>query len=482
MDMQENSFAVITACMNRSSMLRVSLQSWICNPSISEINIVDWSSDESLCWANSLDPRIRVNRIHDEEYFHLAKAFNIAIRDCTTEFIVKMDVDYILNPYYNLVKILQESITKKDFVVCDGWIGEGKGTGWDFLVPTNGFLCASKEALLEVGGYNESLSGWGYDDNDIQERLIKSGLTRKILQLTKVKFIYHNPHDISKRFENYQIKNPEESWRKNRQISQTGFDENKRERNSLRIPNTKVWKKIAITLDPKGERYGEFLENNKHLEIDTFQGIKGKDLSIEQMINQGLAKEELVTSPLLKFGLIGNAASHKAIWADLMQEGKGALVLEDDCCTHQRITDFIAKNIAILMKIDICFFGINTDSVLQSVSQTGLATLSQFSPKYPSQEWIRDALAKTRIENVELHRFFKGFGFCAYFVSPEGAKKLSEQLFPLSLETTNIPLITDKMPSSSIDRAGCRVYSEIKAYVCQPFLAYTSNTQSDTNE
>lgn len=217
--MKEKSFAVISTCMNREAMLRVSLQSWLCNPLISEIVIVDWSSTAPIEWASSLDSRIRVIRIDGQRYFYRTKALNIGIKACSTDFVMQMDVDYILNPYYNLVEVLQKAITDKDFLVCDGWIGEGQGTGWDFLIPTNGFLCTSREALLKIGGYNEALRDWGYEDNDIQVRLASAGLNRKILRLSKTKFIYHNPHDIKMRSENYQNKNPAETWARNKAIA-----------------------------------------------------------------------------------------------------------------------------------------------------------------------------------------------------------------------------------------------------------------------
>ncbi len=137
--------------MNQSPMLRVSLQYWICNPLISEILIFDWSSTDSLDWASLMDTRIRVIRVDDQLYFNLSKALNIGIKACLTDLILKMDVDYILNPYCDLVTVLREQINDNDYVICDGWIGEGHGTGWDFLVPTNSFLCVSREALLKAG-------------------------------------------------------------------------------------------------------------------------------------------------------------------------------------------------------------------------------------------------------------------------------------------------------------------------------------------
>lgn len=244
----------------------------------------------------------------------------------------------------------------------------------------------------------------------------------------------------------------------------------------------KTWKCLAITLDPGGKRHQKFLDKNNHLKIETFPGVKGVDLSKEDIVIQRLATEELSLSPLLTNGAVGCAASHKAIWDEAAISGNGYLILEDDCYTHPQISDFIKNNLDRLMNIDICFFGVNTDSILQSISPAGLATLSLFDPNYPSPEWIIDTLSKTSVQEVKMHRLIKAFGFCAYFISPRGGRSLSTEIFPLSLTTTNIPLITDKMPAISIDRAGCRIYAHLEAYICQPFLAYTPNNDSTTKE
>ena len=260
------------------------------------------------------------------------------------------------------------------------------------------------------------------------------------------------------------------------------FDRTSNAREFSRKLTKASWRCVAITLDPGGKRYKSFLRNNNHLQIETFHGFKGEDIPQDEIINRKLATKELAVSPLLTPGAIGCAASHKSIWNTAATEGKGYFILEDDCYTHQKTTAFINDNLDLLMDIDICFFGINTDSILQSISPLGLSSLSLFQPKHPSEEWIKNALSKTNTKEVALHRLIKAFGFCAYFISPTGAKKLIEKIFPLSLETTNIPLITEKMPAISIDRAGCREYPQLKACTCQPFLAYTPNINSTTKK
>ena len=241
------------------------------------------------------------------------------------------------------------------------------------------------------------------------------------------------------------------------------------------------WGCVAITLDPKGKRYQTFLENNNHLQVDTFYGIKGVHLSKEEIISQGLATEELLASGLTNSGTIGCAASHRKIWRKAAMGKCGYLVLEDDCYTHHRIKSFINEKLIRLMNIDICHFGINTDSILQSICPTGLSTVKIFGERHPNKEWIMNSFSKTDEQAVELHRLIKAFGCCAYFISPKGAKELEEKIFPLSTKTTHIPLVTNKMPACGLDRAANGVYSQLEAFVCQPFLAYTPNIDSATN-
>ena len=115
------------------------------------------------------------------------------------------------------------------------------------------------------------------------------------------------------------------------------------------------------------------------------------------------------------------------------------------------------------MNIDICLFEINTDSILQNISPAGLCSVSIFQPKLPTQEWIRNTFSKTNPKKVGLLRPIQAFGLCAYFISPNGAKRLEEKIFPLLTRVTQIPRITDKMPASGPDRAANGAYSQLQA-------------------
>lgn len=240
------------------------------------------------------------------------------------------------------------------------------------------------------------------------------------------------------------------------------------------------WQSFVITTDAESQRFDEFCRNNSHLQYQTFNAVTPMQLDHEEIISSGLGTRDLLDAKLASMGTFACAASHRQLREDCASGDKGYLILEDDCITHESISLFIDVNLENLMKFDICFFGVNTDSVLQHLTPQGLGILSLFRPEFPSQEWIRTALKSTSLNDVIIHRFYTGFGNLCYFISPDGARKINEYVFPLSLETTSIPLINSKMPSFSLDRAQCRTASKYNAFVTIPFLAYSPNTDSET--
>lgn len=243
---------------------------------------------------------------------------------------------------------------------------------------------------------------------------------------------------------------------------------------------------LAITLDKKGERYKTFIENNSHLDINPFQAIIGKNLTKQKILEEKIATLDLIShDTFFSYGAFGCAASHKAIWEESRRTKKEFLVFEDDCYTHPQIGEFIKDNSKTLKSCDICFFGLTTNSVVEVLSPQGIQfSKIYFNPAYPNPDWIKNAFSKTSIKKIMFNKFLTGFGYWAYYVTPKGADKLIDLIFPLSLKTTKIPLIrsgqTADMPCISIDRAGCAVYKQIDALMTYPFLAYNQNTNKST--
>ena len=243
---------------------------------------------------------------------------------------------------------------------------------------------------------------------------------------------------------------------------------------------------LAITIDSKAKRFINFLENNAHLKIIPFDAIVGKNLSKEEILKSNLATNDFLhNEQFFSYGAIGCAASHKKIWKKSIEENKNFLILEDDCFTHPKIEQFIKENAQILDKCDVCFFGLTTNSVIQIKSPEGLQFSSiYFDPAHPNPDWIKHAFQQTNIKKIILNKLITGFGTWCYFVTPKGAKELTELIFPLSLEKIEIPLINRGqsriMQLISIDRSGCAIYKKINALMTYPFLAYNQNIDVST--
>jgi len=156
-----------------------------------------------------------VIRVDGQKYFHLSKAYNLAIHNSTSEWILKMDCDYILNPYYNFFN--KHQIKSNEFLTGsyqDSFLDSQIG----FFEYLNGFIFVSRENLCKVNGYNENFEGYGYDDTDLYNRLVEKGFDRVYLNHNQLS-IFHLPHPDSKRGENYKCKNITSSHSDNVKIS-----------------------------------------------------------------------------------------------------------------------------------------------------------------------------------------------------------------------------------------------------------------------
>lgn len=215
---KKEKIGIVTAAMNRESMLKVSLASWLNCSEVSEIVIVDWCSKNSLTYLEKLDPRVRVIRVENQKYFNLGKAYNLAFNESTCDKILKLDVDYILNPYCNIFKSGVQ-LNKKNFITGN-WRDAKLDNKIGFLSHLNGFVYLYRDSFFHAGGYSK-FDGYGWDDDDLYNKLEKVGYVRDFIKLSSSgkPYIYHNPHDDSFRSENYKEKDIKKSAKINRETS-----------------------------------------------------------------------------------------------------------------------------------------------------------------------------------------------------------------------------------------------------------------------
>jgi FkbM family methyltransferase len=223
--------SLICACKNRYNALKLSLNSWVMFDEVKEILIVDWSSDEPIDDLLEIDDRIKIIRVDGKEYFNLSQPLNLAASFATGDYILKVDCDYLINPYYNFFE--DHMVDQKSFLSGNPSYKnvEAANAFWDYgsTIDLNslsiieiadyvntyshyfkylkGLLFVSRENFLKVGGFDEDIQSYGWEDGEIIKRLEKLNLEHK-----KLSFDYrimHIPHPDRKRFEHckdYDIK------------------------------------------------------------------------------------------------------------------------------------------------------------------------------------------------------------------------------------------------------------------------------------
>jgi predicted glycosyltransferase involved in capsule biosynthesis len=204
--------------MNRLSRLELAIESWSKFHLINDIVIVDWSSADPIsnCKSITKNKKVHIIRVEDQQYFSLARSFNLAydFTNPKNEILVKIDADYLLTDETLFYKLF----TSKTFTgtkLIDFFF-----TGSDtFSKNLSGFLIINKSDFCY---YNENMSGWGYEDMDLYER-VKHKNINHIIVPTLSDYIYHIPHDDNLRVANYQIKDKWKGRELNKNLSQPNY-------------------------------------------------------------------------------------------------------------------------------------------------------------------------------------------------------------------------------------------------------------------
>jgi predicted glycosyltransferase involved in capsule biosynthesis len=212
-----NNISIALSVMNRTDRILQCLLSWYDHSIFNDIILVDWSSSppviENKQIKNFVSSKnnIRIIRVDNEKYFSQPAAYNIAINNCKNDYILKLDIDHILID--DNFPIILENITKN--------LDNSFYCGEDSTPEHFGIVFFSKRLFDSVNGYDERLTGWGGDDNDIYFRMSK--INTKIMMTKIPDYIYHNPHDDNLRVANYEIKNKWESLEKNKKLAREKY-------------------------------------------------------------------------------------------------------------------------------------------------------------------------------------------------------------------------------------------------------------------
>ena len=199
------SVSIITACKNRKKPLTISMSSWIQFDEVEEIVVTDWNSDESIDHLTKLSSKVKIIKVKNEPYFNQPQPLNLAASLCNSEYLLKLDNDHILNPYFNFFDL--HDIGEKYFVAGCSTKVDQRGMDAYFLYPLWGLLYVKREIFQKVGGYNENMGKYyAVEDDELSVRLISYGLSPISLDVQKYTALHiaHTDKDRVKNFESFE--------------------------------------------------------------------------------------------------------------------------------------------------------------------------------------------------------------------------------------------------------------------------------------
>ncbi len=283
--------SLVTCCMNRNENLLRAINSWVALDEIDEIIIVDWTSEDPVQVALECqginDPRIRIIRAEGEPRWVLSYAFNLGFRYARYDKILKVDADIVLSEdFFARNKLLSNQF------IAGAWELAKKGQE-----HINGFFFANSGNLNTIRGFNEYITTYGWDDDDIYKRIQRIGV-KKVFVDTET--IHHLDHDDQQRLGGDEQpvrtawqelrQTPMFSIRRNRFIANVMpvWNENRRFAPFRVLESAPGFVRVRRLADKMRHRVGKDIENDSHYyaayELISWKlGVRVFELSREQL-------------------------------------------------------------------------------------------------------------------------------------------------------------------------------------------------------
>lgn len=177
--------SLCTVCKNRASHYRQTILKNIRDNEVNgnvEFLLLDYNSDDDLEeWVKAnLGSYIESGllsyyKTFDPQYFHRSHSRNMAFRLAKGNLICNVDADNYVGQGFADYLINEFSINNNVFL-CAG--GETDGIPYPDM---GGRICVSKNDFNAVGGYDEDMCNYGYEDFDLISRLEMNQLNKKLI-------------------------------------------------------------------------------------------------------------------------------------------------------------------------------------------------------------------------------------------------------------------------------------------------------------
>lgn len=184
-----NKLSFCTTCMNRTMHLKETLPiniELIKNHN-AELVLVNYDSKDDMDeyiknnYQNYIDSGlINYIKINNKDFFNRFHAKNIAHKYSNGDVLINLDADNFLTE--EVIKLIEEKF--EDNLNCFLQY---------YFNLNEGFIAISRENFFKLGGYNEEMKNWGFEDNDLKHRAT-TFLNCELIYINKemVSFIDHS--------------------------------------------------------------------------------------------------------------------------------------------------------------------------------------------------------------------------------------------------------------------------------------------------
>ncbi|WP_448519216.1 glycosyltransferase [Rhodoflexus sp.] len=128
------------------------------------------------------------------QFWSRAHAVNLGVQQAKGQYLIVVDIDLIYPPYFAasvLQKIDLQSFVQYQCYYIPSDVSDYEKLTFDkaYDYPVNsisesgGLIAVPRQAMYEIGGFDEYFQVWGVEDMDLKKRLRKIGLTRKVLSI-----------------------------------------------------------------------------------------------------------------------------------------------------------------------------------------------------------------------------------------------------------------------------------------------------------
>lgn len=171
--------SIVTTCKGRLAHLQQTLPAMVGQPG-AEVVVVDYDCPEGTAdWVKRHYPAVRTVEVEHRPTFNISHARNLGAAATSREWLCFMDADIRPGPGFSAQ--VAQKLEAGHFHTVTPFVPDLYGT---CIMP--------REAYLRVGGYDEAMEPWSYEDKDMYVRLKEMGMVEDHYPAALVTAIAHD--------------------------------------------------------------------------------------------------------------------------------------------------------------------------------------------------------------------------------------------------------------------------------------------------